>query len=97
MQNPAGITSQPSTRSVEYRKYKATFHGTPAGASQQPASAHPALPGVLPRRTGPPEAPQPCRQPARRPALQAQTGWGPGDDQPAWRGRRGLPNAMSAA
>jgi uncharacterized protein (UPF0332 family) len=52
------------------RKYKATFHGatfhgTPAGASQQPARAHPAPPGALPRRTGTPEAHQPCRQPAR--------------------------------
>jgi hypothetical protein len=39
-------------RDTEYRKYKATFHGitfhaTPAGASQQPVSAHPALPGAL--------------------------------------------------
>jgi NAD(P)-dependent dehydrogenase (short-subunit alcohol dehydrogenase family) len=63
---------------IEYRKYKATFHGatfhgTPAGASQQPARAHPTLPGARPRRTGTPEAHQPCRQPAG----------GPGDGQPA--------------
>src|SRR5262245_62059489 len=48
-------------RGYEYRKYKATFHGatfhgTLAGASQQPASAHLALPRALPRRTGAPEA-----------------------------------------
>ena len=55
---------------IEYRKYKATFHGTPAGASQQPASAHSAPLGALPRRTGAPVASQPCRQQARRPALQ---------------------------
>jgi len=64
----------------EYRKYKATFHGatfhgTPTGASQQPARAHPALPGARPRRPGPPEAPPPCKH---RPAGGRVTG--------SWRG-----------
>jgi len=63
---------------IEYRKYKATFHGTPASASQQPASAHPAPPGALPRRTGAPEASQPCRQQARRPTLQGTDRTGAG-------------------
>jgi hypothetical protein len=63
-------TSVKAPRTREYRKYKATFHGatfhgTPAGASQQPASAYRALPEPPPphrRARGPPALPAADRQ-----------------------------------
>ena len=59
---------QPPSRwcAREYRKYKATFHASPpSGASQHPASDHPAPLGATPSLARAP-AGQPCRQPAGR-------------------------------
>ena len=91
------------SRRVEYRKYKATFHGatfhgTPAGASQQPA-----VPTLRYREPSPAALARqrpalPAAGPQARPAGTDRTG--PGDGQPARLGLlRGGPasNAMRAA
>src|SRR5262250_873791 len=65
-----------ATVSYKATFHGATFHGTPAGASQQPASAHPALPGAHPRRTGAPEARPAGHGPDGGRVTGRQRGWG---------------------